>query len=72
MELTKEWQPYNGHYQKAIQDIILSNGEIVTYCWPNAGFWNCMKKKGNEEYYNKEIPHMEAKRVRLTHDNRWS
>lgn len=71
MTLTKEWQPYNGEYQKKMQDIKLHNGDIVTMCWPNAGFWNVCEKEGNEKYIDKEIPHREAAFVRLTHSKDW-
>ncbi len=66
-ELTKEWIPYDGDNSKAVQDIKLENGDVVFYCWPNAGFWNPMIKEGNGNYYNKDIPHKEVKFVRLTH-----
>lgn len=64
--LTYQWQPYNGNYQKKIQDIKLKNGDIVTRCYPNAGFWNPTQKKGNEKYYGTEIPHTEAEFVKLS------
>ncbi len=71
-KLTKEWSKYNGDYEKEMQDIKLFNGDIVTMCWPNAGFWNCCRQKGNEKYYNKfDINHKDAEFTRLTHDNKW-
>lgn len=66
-ELTKEWTPYNGDYQKKVQDIKLKNGDIVFHCWPNAGFWIAMVREGNGKYYNQNIPHKDAEFVRLTH-----
>lgn len=67
--LTKEWTPFNGDYEKSVQDIKLFNGDIITFCWPNAGVWHVMKSKGNEKYYGKEdLKVKEAEFVRLTHD----
>jgi hypothetical protein len=71
-QLTKEWQPYSGSYQKEAQDIMLENGDVVHCCWPNAGFWNAMRKEGNGKYYGQNIPHAKAKQVRLTHDKSWN
>lgn len=71
MKLTKEWQPYDGDYQKKMQDIKLHNGDVITMCWPNAGYWNICEKKGNEKYYGKDIPHKDAAFVRITHNNDW-
>ena len=47
MILTYEWQKYDGDYFKKVQDIKLKNGDIVTFCYPNACLWNCMEKEGN-------------------------
>jgi hypothetical protein len=69
--LTKEWTPFDGDYEKSMQDIKLKNGDIVTMCWPNAGRWCVCEKKGNEKYYGKDIPVQEAEFVRLTHSERW-
>jgi hypothetical protein len=71
MKLTKEWQPYDGDYQKKMQDIKLKNGDVVTMCWPNAGYWNICEKEGNEKYYGKDIHHNDAAYVRITHNNDW-
>ncbi len=66
-KLTKtEWTPFDGDYEKRIQDIKLKNGDIVYECYPNAGEWNILRKKGNEKYYGKEIPVTEATHTRLT------
>ena len=65
--LTKEWSDYNGDYEKRMQDIMLSNGDIVYMCWPNAGLWSPFSKDHNPVYYGKRIPHKEAVKVRLTH-----
>lgn len=69
--LTKEWSPFDGDYEKSMQDIKLHNGDIITMCWPNAGYWTVVRKKGNEKYYGKDIPVKEAAFVRLTHDKEW-
>jgi hypothetical protein len=69
--LTKEWTKFNGDYEKSMQDIKLYNGEVISMCWPNAGFWNVCKKQGQEKYYDKEIPVKEAEYVRLTHDEKY-
>jgi hypothetical protein len=65
-KLTKEWSEFDGDYEKRIQDIKLKNGDIVYECYPNAGEWNVLRKKGNEKYYGKEIPVREATHTRLT------
>lgn len=70
-QLTKDWIEFDGDYVKAMQDIKLKNGDVVTMCWPNAGFWCVCRKKGNEKYYQKDIPVKEATHVRLTHDPQW-
>lgn len=67
-KLTRSWSRYDGDYEKSMQDIKLKNGDVVLFCWPNAGFWNVCKKEGQEQYYNKNIPHIEAEFVRLTHE----
>lgn len=67
--LTKEWTLFNGDYEKSVQDIKLFDGTVITYCWPNAGYWHVMKKDGNEKYYgNYNLKVEEAQFVRLTHD----
>lgn len=68
MTLTTEWQLYDGNYQKELQDIKLKNGDIVYHCWPNAGYWHPSQRRGNEKYYGKDIPHMEAEFVKLSND----
>ena len=72
-ELSKEWSDYDHTkgYEKAMQDIMLANGDIVTKCWPNAGFWNVCEKEDNEAYYGKDIPVKMATKTRLTHDENW-
>jgi hypothetical protein len=69
--LTKEWSSFDGDYEKSMQDIKLKNGDIVTMCWPNAGYWHVTEKKGNEKYYGRDIPVKEAEFVRLSHDENW-
>jgi len=70
--LTKEWSKFDGNYEKSMQDIKLHNGDIVTMCWPNAGYWGVLKREGNEKYYGRsDIKVSEAEFVRLTHDNDW-
>lgn len=32
-----EWQPFDGHYIKRTYDALLPSGEVVRWCWPNAG-----------------------------------
>lgn len=69
--LSKEWSEFNATegYEKRMQDIKLKNGDVVTNCWPNAGFWMCVQKEGNEKYYGKEdIEVSEATHVRLSHN----
>lgn len=70
-KLTKEWSEFDGDYEKQMQDIKLKNGDVVTMCWPNAGYWSVCEKKGNEKYYGKDIHVKEATHVRLTHSDRW-
>lgn len=71
-KLTKEWSKFDGDYEKSMQDIKLFNGDIITKCWPNAGYWTVCKKEGNEKYYgNDKIKVREAEFVRLTHDKDW-
>lgn len=67
MELTYEWQKYDGDYQKKIQDIKLKNGDVVEFCYPNAGMWNCMQKEGNGKYYDKFIQNSDVEYVRLNY-----
>lgn len=67
MELTKEWQPYNGEYEKKMQDVKLKNGDIVFYCWPNAGQWGIFNKKNNPKYYGQSIKNSDVAQVRITH-----
>jgi hypothetical protein len=69
--LTKEWSPFDGDYEKSMQDIKLKNGDVIIMCWPNAGYWSVCRKEGNERYYGKDIPVTDATHVRLTHDNDW-
>jgi hypothetical protein len=70
-KLTKEWSVFDGDYEKVMQDIKLKNGDVVTMCWPNAGYWNICDDEGNEKYHGQEIPVMKATHVRLTHNNYW-
>ncbi len=66
--LTKEWSKFNGDYEKLVQDIKLFNGEIITKCWPNAGYWLICQKECNEKYYGKgQIKISEVEYVRQTH-----
>jgi len=67
MELTYEWQRYNGDYQKKIQDIKLKNGTIIMACYPNAGYWNCLDS--NDPNYDERIHHMSAELVRLNSEH---
>ncbi len=67
IELTKEWHPFNGDYQKKMQDLKLFNGDIVFYCWPNAGEFGVLVKKNNQKYYGRPIKRSEIEFVRLTH-----
>ncbi len=72
MTLTKEWQLFDGNYEKEMQDIKLFNGDIITMCWPNAGYWCICDKEGNEKYYPRDdLKVKEAEFVRLTHSKRW-
>lgn len=69
--LTKEWQPFDGEYEKEMQDIKLKTGEIVTMCWPNADTWMVCEKQKSGRMYNKPIPSWQVAEVRLTHSKRW-
>jgi len=76
-KLTKEWSrfdPIEG-YEKEMQDIKLFNGDVVMMCWPNAGWWNVVRKNGQEKYYNlsqkERLKAEDAEFVRLTHDPEW-
>jgi hypothetical protein len=44
-ELTKEWSEFDGNYEKEMQDVKLKNGDIITMCWPNAGFFGMSVEK---------------------------
>jgi hypothetical protein len=72
MELTKDWQPYNGDYQKKMQDIKLKNGDIVYFCWPNAGEWGVWNASNNPKHYGQSIKNSEVAEVRLTHVKYWT
>lgn len=67
--LTAEWQVYNGVQQNVCQDIMLEDGSVVKGCWPNAGRWKVIAKKADNApcYFGASFPHLEAKKVRLTH-----
>ena len=70
-KLTKNWSKYDpkAGYEKEMQDVQLKNGDIITMCWPNAGFGHCTKRIGNEKYYGKEdISVDDTAFVRLTND----
>lgn len=69
--LTKEWSIFDGDYEKSMQDIKLFNGDVITMCWPNAGYWILCQKEGNEKYYGNDIKSRDAEYVRLTHNERW-
>ena len=43
--MTKEWQKFDGNYEKVVQDIKLDTGEIIEQCWPNAGWFVRLKDK---------------------------
>lgn len=62
MELTSEWQSFDGDYEKEIQDIQLKDGTIISECWPNAGFFIPSGGK-------KHIPVDQVKFVRLSDVN---
>lgn len=36
-QIIRNWQPYNGDYEKRFYDIKTFSGEVFEYCWPNAG-----------------------------------
>lgn len=67
-KLTKEWQEYDGDYEKAMQDIRLKNGDEVMMCWPNAGLWVTMR---DGPYSKKDIKNSEVTHVRKTYDKKW-
>jgi hypothetical protein len=70
--LTKEWTKFNGDYEKLMQDIKLFNGDIITKCWPNSGYWFICQKKSNEKYFGKgQIKVGEVEYVRQTHYIKW-
>lgn len=66
MKLTFEWSKFDPAvgYEKAMQDIKLKNGDIVTMLWPNAGIWNICQPDGNEKYANREIKSEDVEYVR--------
>jgi hypothetical protein len=37
-----QWRDFNGHYEKHECDIMLKDGSIIEYCWPNNGFFSKM------------------------------
>lgn len=34
------WEAFTGEYQKRTYDVLLPDGEVVRWCWPNAGYMN--------------------------------
>lgn len=36
--IRERFQPWDGYYVKEMYDVQLKTGEVVTNCWPNAGF----------------------------------
>jgi len=73
-ELSFEWSKFipSKGYEKAMQDIKLFDGTIITYCWPNAGFWNVCHKQESGIDYKDPIPCEKAEYVRLTNDKVWN
>lgn len=57
-QLTKEWQEYNGNYEKRVQDIRLKDGREIIKCWPNAGEWCCLKNDKLRDIPNSEVTHV--------------
>lgn len=37
MSEPKDFNPWNGEYDKDFYEVLLPNGDIVLECWPNAG-----------------------------------
>jgi len=70
--LTKEWTEFNGNYEKLMQDIKLFNGDIITKCWPNAGYWLICQKEDNDKYDLKgKININDIEYVRNTQLDKW-
>lgn len=36
-EKMNNWTDFDGHYEKHECDVMLKDGTIVEYCWPNGG-----------------------------------
>lgn len=49
IEKMNVWIDFDGQYEKHECDIMLKDGTIIEYCWPNGGSFNKIKRKNNEE-----------------------
>ena len=46
-----EWLPWTGnHYIKSFYDVMLPDGSVIKYCWPNAGKMNAPGGRKFTEY----------------------
>jgi hypothetical protein len=39
--IDETWFPFDGDYEKDMQDIKLHDGRVIFKCWPNAGRFVC-------------------------------
>ena len=46
--MSKEWKQFTGDYEKGWYDIILPDGTVHKYCWPNAGYMNACHSGGGK------------------------
>lgn len=57
-QLTYEWQPYDGDYCKAVQDIRLQDGTEIEGCYPNAGVWLPIGENSTRSIKNADVTHV--------------
>lgn len=50
-----DWQPYTGDYDKFEYDIKLIDGTVVENCYPNAGEFNSISDKHNNQSFKEEL-----------------
>lgn len=55
MGYSDDWQPYTGDYDKFEYDIKLIDGTVVENCYPNAGEFNSISDKHNNQSFKEEL-----------------
>jgi hypothetical protein len=46
-----EWLDFTGHYDKHECDVMLKDGTVIEYCWPNNGFFTKVKDSKTMIYF---------------------